>query len=72
MDTNASRLLPIPALAFVAPRRLTQGPLALHPRAAFDMRDPDQLAKCWALSNLQPLWAAENSAKGTADKTLAV
>jgi hypothetical protein len=44
----------------------------IHPRAAFDMRDPDQLAKCWALGNLRPLWAAENSAKGTADKTLAV
>lgn len=43
----------------------------IHPRAAFDMRDPDQLAKCWALTNLQPLWAAENSAKGTADKLFA-
>lgn len=40
----------------------------IRPRAAFDMREPSQLAECWALSNLQPLWAAENIAKSASDK----
>lgn len=34
------------------------------PVAAFDQTDPDQFRRCWALSNLQPLWGPENCSKG--------
>lgn len=40
----------------------------IEPRAAFDMRDPKQLMRCWSLGNLQPLWAEENQAKIPSDK----
>lgn len=33
------------------------------PKAAFDLSDPQQWRACWSLSNLQPLWAADNLAK---------
>lgn len=33
------------------------------PQAAFDLSDPEQWRQCWALSNLQPLWARDNLAK---------
>ena len=36
----------------------------IRPCASFDMADPQQFAACWALTNLQPLWAADNIAKG--------
>lgn len=38
----------------------------IRPCAEFDLRDPAQFMQCWALRNLQPLWAAENIAKGAA------
>lgn len=34
------------------------------PMAAFNMRCEDDFKRCWALSNLQPLWASDNIAKG--------
>lgn len=34
------------------------------PCATFDQTDPVQFSECWALSNLQPLWAADNLRKG--------
>lgn len=34
------------------------------PRDSFDMNDPEQIKECWKLSNLQPLWAKDNMAKG--------
>ncbi len=34
------------------------------PCALFDLTDQDQFGKCWALDNLQPLWAADNIKKG--------
>lgn len=43
----------------------------IKPRRLFDMRIPAQTLECWALSNLQPLWASENSAKATQDKEAA-
>jgi hypothetical protein len=35
------------------------------PKALFDVKSPDDpaLKECWALSNLQPLWATENCSK---------
>lgn len=36
----------------------------IRPCALFDQSDPAQFALCWALSNLQPLWAGENLRKG--------
>ena len=36
----------------------------IKPRSSFDLNDPEQLKQCWALSNLQPLWAHENLIKG--------
>lgn len=36
----------------------------IRPCAGFDQTDPDQFRDCWALSNLQPLWAADNLRKG--------
>lgn len=35
----------------------------IKPQSAFDLSDDEQFAQCWALSNLQPLWAADNLAK---------
>lgn len=35
-----------------------------EPQSAFDLMDEQQVRQCWALSNLQPLWAADNIAKG--------
>jgi len=32
--------------------------------AAIDMTDSSQRIKCWALQNMQPLWARENMMKG--------
>lgn len=34
------------------------------PCKSFDLTDPEQFNECWALSNLQPLWAADNVKKG--------
>lgn len=34
------------------------------PCAKFDQTDPKQFEECWALSNLQPLWATDNCKKG--------
>lgn len=34
------------------------------PCALFDQADPKQFVECWALSNLQPLWASDNIRKG--------
>lgn len=36
----------------------------IRPCASFDLSDPAEFAKCWALDNLQPLWARDNIAKG--------
>lgn len=36
----------------------------VKPCASFDQADPDQFKACWALSNLQPLWASDNIRKG--------
>lgn len=36
----------------------------VKPKSLFDLSDPQQFLDCWALSNLQPLWAADNIAKG--------
>lgn len=36
----------------------------IKPCALFDQTDAAQFEECWALSNLQPLWAQENVKKG--------
>jgi hypothetical protein len=36
----------------------------IKPCVLFDHQDPEQVRKCWALSNLQPLWAEDNLKKG--------
>lgn len=36
----------------------------IKPKAAFDLSDHDQWKQCWAISNLQPLWARDNLSKG--------
>lgn len=36
----------------------------IKPCALFDLTDSNQFDQCWALSNLQPLWASENVRKG--------
>lgn len=36
----------------------------VKPCALFDLTNPKEFQQCWALANLQPLWAAENCAKG--------
>jgi len=38
----------------------------IKPISSFDYQDPDdeEFKKCWALDNLQPLWAKENLRKG--------
>jgi hypothetical protein len=33
------------------------------PKSLFDPTDPEQVRQCWALSNLQPLWAEDNMRK---------
>lgn len=33
------------------------------PKAAFDLTNDDEWRECWALENLQPLWAADNLRK---------
>lgn len=35
-----------------------------RPVASFDLNDVDQVRACWAMSNLQPLWADDNMRKG--------
>lgn len=35
-----------------------------RPCASFDLTQEDQFAECWALDNLQPLWAEANVRKG--------
>ena len=37
-----------------------------RPCASFDQSDPEQFAACWALENLQPLWAQDNLRKSAA------
>lgn len=34
------------------------------PCALFDQRNPEHFTECWALTNLQPLWAGDNIRKG--------
>lgn len=36
----------------------------IRPCASFDMTDEKDFIECWALENLQPLWAKDNLAKG--------
>jgi hypothetical protein len=36
----------------------------IRPIASFDVSDDEEFRACWALSNLQPLWAKDNLAKG--------
>ncbi len=36
----------------------------IRPCVSFDLSDDEQLAECWALANLQPLWASDNIRKG--------
>lgn len=36
----------------------------VKPQRLFDLSDLDQVKECWALTNLQPLWARDNLAKG--------
>lgn len=36
----------------------------IRPCASFDLLDPGEQVKCFHFTNLQPLWAAENHAKG--------
>lgn len=39
----------------------------IRPLSMFDLANDDEMRKAWALSNIQPLWAWENRAKGTRD-----
>ena len=41
----------------------------IKPQASFDLSKEGQFKECWALDNLQPLWAADNLSKR--DKTMA-
>ena len=36
----------------------------VKPCAVFDQSAHDQFSECWALANLQPLWASDNTRKG--------
>lgn len=40
------------------------------PQASFDLADDDEWRRCWCLSNLRPMWASENIAKGAKVMTL--
>lgn len=40
------------------------------PASSFDLAHADQVRACWHLSNLQPLWAADNCRKGALKKYL--
>lgn len=47
--------------------RFTAGDIHIdhrRPLASFDLADPNEWRHAWALSNLQPLWAPDNLAKG--------
>ena len=35
----------------------------IKPQSLFNLQDINDVKKCWSLSNLQPLWAADNLAK---------
>ncbi len=34
-----------------------------RPQCTFDLNDPLEVSACWALTNLQPLWARDNQTK---------
>lgn len=34
------------------------------PQAAFDLTDDDEWRRCWAITNLRPMWGSENTKKG--------
>jgi hypothetical protein len=36
----------------------------VHPCASFNLEEPEEQKKCFHWTNLQPLWAADNLAKG--------
>jgi hypothetical protein len=36
----------------------------ITPKSLFDITDEEQYLACWCLSNLRPMWAADNIAKG--------
>ena len=36
----------------------------IRPCASFNLEDPEEQKKCFHWTNLQPLWAADNLAKG--------
>lgn len=36
----------------------------VKPQRLFDCTNPEEFRACWSLSNLQPLWASDNLAKG--------
>lgn len=36
----------------------------IRPLSSFDLTDPKEVREAWRLDNLQPLWAADNLAKG--------
>lgn len=40
------------------------------PISSFDLSNPDEVRACWALSNLRPLWSADNLAKNAKILTL--
>ena len=37
----------------------------IKPQCLFDFTDEEQIKECWALENLQPLWAKDNIKKGS-------
>lgn len=41
-----------------------------RPLAVFDLEDDEQLKEAWSLTNLQPLWAMDNLAKGASNHLL--
>ncbi|KVU21222.1 hypothetical protein WK62_19750 [Burkholderia ubonensis] len=55
------------ASAYGADGRFRRGEIHIdhrRPQSSFDLNDADQVRACWALSNLQPLWARDNLTKG--------
>lgn len=36
----------------------------IRPVSSFDLSKPDEVRACYALTNLRPVWAAENLSKG--------